>query len=198
MAAVLATVSKPAVPGAMPRPPVRFDIRSRSLPALTEIRRRAVVPAAGCQRRNEDASAGRSKNASRAEAVNATPSSAFQFDQGACFPVPTWDHAGHGAQRREPRAAPRAWRAPDLPRARIAAALRRSAPNGRARRTMPRPVRDEAAAPGSAHIERPWPDRSRRPRGECARWSSRACDRRRWCGGGCRWSADARRSARLL
>jgi hypothetical protein len=35
-----------------------------------------------------------------AEAVNATPSSPFQFDQGACFPVPTWDHAGHGAQRR--------------------------------------------------------------------------------------------------
>ena len=39
--------------------------------------------------------------------------------------------------------------------------------------------------------------------GECARRSSRrsadgstACDRGRWCAGDCRWSADARRSAR--
>ncbi len=26
--------------------------------------------------------------------------SAFQFDQRACFPVPTWHRPGHGAQRR--------------------------------------------------------------------------------------------------
>jgi hypothetical protein len=30
----------------------------------------------------------------------ATLNSAFQFDQWACFPVPTWHHLGHGAQRR--------------------------------------------------------------------------------------------------
>ena len=41
--------------------------------------------------------------------------------KGACFPVPTWHHGGHGAQRRgwEERSHaqhPRAWRAPDLPR----------------------------------------------------------------------------------
>jgi hypothetical protein len=49
---------------------------------------------------------------------------AFRFDRRTCFPVPTWQRPRHGAQRRgreeqshpEPRAAPRAWRAPDLPR----------------------------------------------------------------------------------
>jgi hypothetical protein len=29
-----------------------------------------------------------------------TANSAFQFDQWACFPVPTWHRVGHGAQRR--------------------------------------------------------------------------------------------------
>src|SRR5450432_3028494 len=54
---------------------------------------------------------------------------AFRFDRRACFPVPTWQRPGHGAQRRgreershpEPRTARfgarawRGWRAPDLP-----------------------------------------------------------------------------------
>ena len=53
---------------------------------------------------------------------------AFLFDRRACFPVPTWQYPGHGAQRRrweershpQPRAARpiarawRGWRAPDL------------------------------------------------------------------------------------
>ena len=32
--------------------------------------------------------------------VSFSPNSAFQFDQRAYFPVPTWHHPGHGAQRR--------------------------------------------------------------------------------------------------
>jgi len=41
-----------------------------------------------CQRRREDASACRGKNASRGSQVK--PNAAFRFDQRACFPVPTW------------------------------------------------------------------------------------------------------------
>jgi hypothetical protein len=32
--------------------------------------------------------------------IGVSPNSAFQFDRLACFPVPTWHHPGHGAQRR--------------------------------------------------------------------------------------------------
>ena len=66
--------------------------------------------AALCQRRIEDASAGRSKIASRgmdgrpamrwSGSRRVTLNPAFRFDLRACFPVPTWHCPGHGAQRR--------------------------------------------------------------------------------------------------
>src|SRR6266446_2177756 len=75
--------------------------------AFEELESSASEDEIACQRRREDASAGRSKNASRTGVRgdgglvrSGHPNSAFQFDQRACFPVPTWHHAGHGAQRR--------------------------------------------------------------------------------------------------
>jgi hypothetical protein len=69
-----------------------------------------MVNSEGCQRRRDNASAGRSKNASRTgegrrrmrgtRSIGVSPNSAFQFDRLACFPIPYAAHPGHGAQRR--------------------------------------------------------------------------------------------------
>src|ERR1700676_3030171 len=70
------------------------QIADRSEPEIARQLCHMADQSDACQRRREDASAGRSKNASR----SGHPNSAFQFDQRACFPGPTWPHAGHGAQ----------------------------------------------------------------------------------------------------
>ena len=59
-----------------------------------------VDAAASCQRRREDASAGRSKNASLVGPFSGSRSSAFQFDQLGLLSRPDLASPGRGAQRR--------------------------------------------------------------------------------------------------